>query len=209
MVVAGNSVGGDDNGGSNDRGGVAAPETADDGAETGDMVAPATPQRAALATPHAERCGNSPTSNASRKRPRDDSGGNGGNGGGGGGDGDGDGDGHPNTPLPHPTLTPHTHTPHNPSSHRALNYGGGGDDSAASLEATPQGEAAVAAASAWLQPLGRKQQEPGGAATAGTAPGEAAQPRKKNKRGKRSGSQAGQTHDERRAESRGGGSSRS
>ena len=95
------------------------------------------------------------------------------------------------------------------SSHRALNYGGGGDDNAASLEATPQGEAAVAAASAWLQPLGRKQQEPGGEATAGTAPGEAAQPRKKNKRGKRSGSQAGQAHDERRAESRGGGSSRS
>ena len=94
---------------------MAAPETADDGAETGDMVAPATPQRAALATPHAERCGNSPTSNASRKRPRDDSGGNGGNGGGGGGDGDGDGDGHPNTPLPHPTLTPHTHTPHSQS----------------------------------------------------------------------------------------------
>ena len=84
-----------------------------------------------------------------------------------------------------------------------------GGDIAASLEATPQGEAAVAAASAWLQPLGRKQQEPGGAATAGTAPGEAAQPRKKNKRGKRSGSQAGQTHDERRAGSRGGGSSRS
>ena len=47
---------GDDNGGSDDRGGVAAPETADDGAETGDMVAPATPQRAALATPHAA-CG--------------------------------------------------------------------------------------------------------------------------------------------------------
>ena len=48
-----------------------------------------------------------------------------------------------------------------------------------------------------------EQQEPMGAPAAGAAPGDAAQPKKKNKRGKRSGSQAGQTHDERRAASRG------
>ena len=40
---------------------------------------------------------------------------------------------------------------------------------------------ATAATAAWLQPLGWEQQEPMDAAAAGTAPGDAARPRKKKK----------------------------
>ena len=128
---------------------MAAPEMAD-GAEAGGAVAPTTPQRAALATLRVARCGNSPTSGASRERPRDDSGGGGGDTGdssgsgdsGGGGSSGGSGDSGGGGSGGSGTTTAATTAAAAAAAAATAAAAAGGGGIAVSLEATPQGEAA-------------------------------------------------------------------
>ena len=115
--------------------------------------------------------------NKRRSSSSDDGSGSGDNGGGGGG---GDGDGGGSNGGDNGTTTAATTAAAAAAAAATAAAGSGGI--VASLEATPQGEAAAVATAAWLQPLGWEQQEPMDAAAAGTAPGDAAQPKNKKRR---------------------------